>query len=206
MAKQIVAIIALIVLALLSGVPQFIGIVLMVLWPIAAFAGAVIIGCSALSLSIWLIGLGVRSLQWDNAPTAEIVSERTFARDVPVPVVDEMAWPRAVASFLLLANAKQDFSVRSLVPAYLSRDDYDRVMAILRQAGWIVTNRAGSQWAPGWYLRRCLAELSSLPYPIWRAPTVYFRGNVGRTVRTGHAVRTVRTVVVSPGEIVYREA
>lgn len=205
---------ALTVLALstvsLVWLTPFVERVLAVLWPITALALAVIVACAALALSLYLMGLGVRSLRTPADPI-EIIqpTPMTFARDVINSLnrddefVHRERWDVATVQFCTTGEAK-GFSVRKLLP-YITRDKrkiyVDLLTANPPERPVLNDYGEGTQWSHDWSLWRLRLALKhrmlTLPYPKDDPPAVLWV-KPGQT-HTAHTARTPNTASTPHG-------
>ncbi len=196
---------ALVLLAWLSGVAEFVRVVLLSVWPVAAAAAAMAAAASGLAISVWVIGVSLRTLRSsDESPIEIIPRSATFAFDGGAggEVDYSSEWEREVLVFAFIGNTA-GFSLRSML-AYCSRADWERLAGLLTGAGILESGKGGTRWAAGWTYGRLKAEVKhgvlALPYPAGPAPAVHWvRAQPAHTANTAHTARTVQTHEISRG-------
>ena len=191
--------------------------VLIVVWPIAAAALAVVLACGALSASIWIVGLGVRSLRKPPTPIqllpppAELpddIFERVVntVKSTLAPNDDEQGeqWASMTLRFAYIGNIMQFNSRRMTTERVVTRTAYDKYMSVLKDIRALAADRGGTRWSDGWNYVRLKAELNNgtltPPYPAGDPPPVRW-GTPGNahTAHTAHTPDTHST----PGGVVY---
>lgn len=178
-----------VVIVLLAWLSPYVARVLDVVWPVAALAMLVVIVCGSISLSVWLLGLSLRTLAPRPAPIELIppmagVQEalHAFARDstrvntVHDPEVHRARWNTGVMQFCLVGD-RVGFSVRSMHP-YIKRDRRQVYINLLVAPPHqiLISDNEGTRWGPGWNyygLRSALKnDVIAIPYPNDDPPTV----------------------------------
>ncbi|MBM4423431.1 MAG: hypothetical protein FJ030_08565 [Chloroflexi bacterium] len=199
--KHLITVCGFVVVALVWLTP-FVQRVLEAVWPIAAAATALVIGASAIALSVVIIGAALRSVK--NERPIEIIPASplvAFAREVTGIADDEShdyRWGVAVIQFCFIGNAV-GFSVRRLQP-HIERIGRQVYVDLLTSPGVLVTDKAGTRWGAGWNYPRLRNEIKhgliELPYPTGDPPPVRWLQH--SSAHTAHTPSTGEIVYSSP--------
>lgn len=195
----------------------FVQRVLDVLWPIMALSLSVFVACSALALSIRVMGMGLNTLR-PTPPAIEVFQPEpptTFARQVIDAFVrdDELShlerWNNATQQFCMIGDSV-GFSVIKMQP-YISRKKrqvyVDLLTANPPTRPVLADYGQGTQWSREWTLRGLRLALKhralALPYPNDDPPAVLMVPP-GET-RTAHTAYTPNTVSIAttPGGVTH---